>query len=157
MSQKVLSFHYTLTDTSGKTLDSSRNATPFPILEGSKQIIPTLEEELLVMQVGDKKKVEISADKAYGQVKEDLKHEVPRDKLPKGDIKVGAQFRGDEDPNSPTFVVYKIEGETAYLNGNHPLAGVDLVFDVEVMEVREATSEEVEHGHAHGPEGHHHH
>ena len=156
MSQKILSFHYTLTDTSGKTLDSSRDATPFPILEGAKQIIPTLEEELFAMEIGTKKKVEIPADKAYGPVQETLKHEVKRDKLPEGDIQVGAQFQGGEEPNSPTFVVYKIEEDTVYLNGNHPLAGVDLVFDVEVMEIREATKEELEHGHAHGGDGHHH-
>jgi len=156
MSQNVLSFHYILTNTNGKTIDSSRSASPFPILEGAKQIIPSLEEELFAMQVGDKKKIEIPADDAYGQVQESLKHEVPRSQLPEGEVKVGTQLKAGKDPNSPICMVYKIEGDTVYLNGNHPLAGVDLTFDVEVVEIREATHEEIGHGHAHGPDGHKH-
>lgn len=156
MGQRVLSFHYILTNSAGETLDSSRGQEPFPVLEGRKQIIPLLEEALFQMQPGDKKIVNIPADKAYGTMDEGLKVKVNRSKLPEGEIKVGMRFRGGAESNAPIFMVTQIEGEDVSLDGNHPLAGQDLTFDVEVMEIREATAEELEHGHAHGAGGHGH-
>ncbi len=155
MSKRVLSFHYVLTNKKGETIDSSRGHEPMPVLEGSQQIIPGLEVELFKMKVGDKKKVDVSADQAYGVVREDLRVKVQRDQLPEGDIKVGVQFSAGEG-HGPVFTVTKIEEDGISLDGNHPLAGVDLTFDVEVTEIREATAEELQHGHAHGPHGHHH-
>lgn len=154
MSARVLSFHYVLTNKKGETIDSSRGHSPFPVLEGAKQIIPGLEVELFKMAVGDKKKVDVTADQAYGPVREDLRVKVARKQLPEGEIKVGAQFSAGDQ--GPAFTVVKMEGDEVYLDGNHPLAGQDLTFDVEVMEVRPATEEEKQHGHAHGPNGHHH-
>ncbi len=157
MNPRVIAFHYTLTNRAGETLDSSRSSAPFQVMQGAKQIIVGLEEELFKMKVGDKKKVEVPAAKAYGVLNDRLKIKVGRDKLPEGDIQVGTQFSTGPGPGSPLFTVIKIEGAEVYLDGNHPLAGQDLTFDVEVMESREATAEEVQHGHAHGPDGHHHH
>lgn len=156
MSSRVLSFHYILTNREGRVLDSSRDSQPFQVLEGKQQIIPLLEEALFKMAAGEKKKVPISAEQGYGPVREELKIKIGRDKLPAGEIKVGTQFSAGPDAHGPVFSVTKIEGAEVHLDGNHPLAGVDLTFEVEVMEVRQATAEELSHGHAHGPEGHHH-
>ena len=153
---RVLSFHYVLTNKKGDVIDSSRGAEAFPVLEGAQQIIPGLEVELFQMKIGDKKKVHVTADKAYGLVREDLRVKVSREQLPEGEIKVGVQFSAGEG-HGPVFTVTKIEEDGVHLDGNHPLAGEDLTFDVEIMEVREATEEEKAHGHAHGGDGHHHH
>ncbi len=157
MSCRVLSFHYELTNASGKKLDSSRGGEPFPVMEGRKQIIPGLEEELFKMNIGEKKRVEVPAAKAYGTLNEKLKVKVSRDKLPEGNLEIGTRFSTGPEHDSPVFTVVKIEGDEISLDGNHPLAGQDLTFDVEVMAIREATSEETAHGHAHGGDGHHHH
>lgn len=157
MSRRVLSFHYVLTNRSGEQLDSSRKGEPFHVMEGSKQILPRLEEELFKMKLGEKKIVPLDAAQAYGQRQDNLKVKVDRKKLPGNDVKVGSRFSGGPGPDAPIFTVIQIEGETVWLDGNHPLAGVDLTFEVEVMEIREATQEELAHGHAHGAHGHHSH
>ncbi len=156
MSKRVLSFHYILTNNKGDVIDTSRGgAQAFPVLEGAQQIIPVLETELFKMAVGDKKKVSIPAAQGYGVVREDLKVKVPKEQLPAGEVRVGMELTAGD--HGPVFVVKAVEGDHVMLDGNHPLAGVDLTFDVEVTEVRPATEEEVQHGHAHGPNGHHHH
>lgn len=157
MANRVLSFHYVLTNAQGKTLDSSRDANPLQVLEGREQIIPGLEIELFKMKTGDKKKVNVQAAQAYGPVRDDLRVKLNRSKLPSGDIQPGSQFSSNTEGHGPVFTVIKIENDEVHLDGNHPLAGMDLHFDVEVMELREATEEELSHGHAHGPDGHHHH
>lgn len=157
MTQRVLFFHYHLTNTAGQTIDSSRGQDPMPVLEGARQIIPGLEEELFQMQVGEKKTVQVPSGKAYGPVNDKLKIKVPRAKLPQGDIKVGSQFHGGDPAHHMVFTVTGIEGDQISLDGNHPLAGQDLTFEVEVTAIREATAEELTHGHAHGGDGHHHH
>lgn len=156
MAARVLSFHYVLTNKEGATLDSSRNADPYPVLEGSRQIIPGLEKALFEMEVGEKKTVYLPAAEAYGLHREELKVEVKRSQLPEGDIQVGTMFKTSNEPDSPVYVVKEMGEETVQLDGNHPLAGQDLTFEVEVVDVREATPEELEHGHAHGPHGHGH-
>lgn len=156
MSNRVLSFHYVLTNVKGEQIDSSRQGEPFAVLEGRKQIIPGLEEALFKMAAGEKKKIHVPADRAYGQKNEKLKLKVNRKQLPDGDLKVGSQFTGGDPGQGPVFTVIKIDGDEIHLDGNHHLAGQDLTFDVEIMEVREATAEELTHGHAHGAHGHHH-
>ena len=155
MPQRVLMFHYTLTNDQGLQLDASVGGEPFPVLEGQNQIIPVLEKELFGMLIGAKKKIRIAADQAYGRVNDKMKIEVTRAKLPAGDIRIGSQFQTG-DPGNPVFTVTKIEGEEIHLDGNHPMAGIDLTFDVEVVDIRNATVEELTHGHAHGGDGHHH-
>lgn len=156
MTQRVLTIHYTLTNKEGETLDSSRGSDPFPILEGARQIIPALEQEIIKMSVGDKKTVDLTPEQAYGVVDEKLRVTVDRSKLPGDDLYVGLQFRTSDNPADPIFTIVRLEGETVYLDGNHPLAGQDLTFDIELVEIRPATQDELDHGHAHGPHGHHH-
>jgi FKBP-type peptidyl-prolyl cis-trans isomerase SlyD len=156
MSKNVISFHYTLTDQSGKTLDASADGEPLTFLEGSGQIIPGLEAEILTMKVGDKKHVTVKARDAYGAHDPANVMEVPLDKMPTKGIKVGDRFRAGKSSDAPVVTVTKVTETHVTLDGNHPLAGMDLTFDVEITQVRGATEDELAHGHVHGDGGHHH-
>lgn len=156
---RVFGFHYELKDGSGTVLDSSIGADPFYFLENNDQIIPGLESQMKLMNSGDKKLVEVKAKDAYGEYREDLIVTVPKNQFPQDKpIKVGDRFQSQNEHGHPmVFEVNKIEGDNITINGNHPLAGKDLFFNVEIVEIRPATTEEVTHGHVHGPHGHHHH
>ena len=157
MAQKVVSFHYTLKDTAGKVLESSVGDEPLSFLEGVGQIIPGLESAMQGLRKGDKKSVQVKAAEAYGERELDLIVQVPRAQIPKPDVAVGDRFHADSGHGHTQVVVVTAVNDThVTVDGNHPLAGQDLHFDVEVIEVREATKDEVEHGHAHGPGGHNH-
>lgn len=150
----VIAFHYTLTGPTGATLDSSVGQEPMSFIEGSGQIIPGLEKKIKGLK--DKQKIAIAAAEAYGQRDDRLVLKVPRDKLPAGDIALGTQFQISGDNSGMPFMVTEVTIEHAILDGNHPLAGMDLTFDVEVISVREATEQELSHGHTHGAQGHDH-
>ena len=149
MNKQVVSFHYTLKDKNGQVLDSSANSHPLSYLSGTGQIIPGLEEELNQLKTGDKKQVVVPAAKAYGEHSEKMVIKIARSRLPEAKMQVGDRFRASEDPHSPVFTVTEITATDVTLDGNHPLAGQDLYFDVEVTDMREATAEELEHGHSH--------
>ena len=156
---RVISFHYTLTNKAGEVIDTSRDQQePFSYMEGVGQIIPGLEKSLALLSVGDSKKIEVAAADAYGTHDAQLIVEVPRNKLPTThEIAIGDQFQASGPQGEMLlFRVLELNGETVKLDGNHPLAGEDLVFDVEVMKIRDATKEELAHGHAHHGDGHHH-
>jgi FKBP-type peptidyl-prolyl cis-trans isomerase SlyD len=157
---QVIAFDYVLTDSKGTELDNSKDHGPLAFFVGSQHIIPGLEKELIGLKVGDAKKVSVLAIEAYGEVRADLLITVQRTQFPEEmDIKLGDQFQINETPDAPVFKVEEIDGEDIKINGNHPLAGVDLTFDVKITHVREATDEEEAHGHAHGADGtagHHH-
>ncbi len=157
-SKRVISFHYTLTNKEGEVIDTSRDADAFSFIEGSGQIIPGLEKPMGLLNAGDKRKIEVAAKDAYGELDDQLIVEVPRSKLPNADeLQVDDQFQAS-GPNDEQilFRVLEINGDQVKLDGNHPLAGEDLIFDVEVVSMREATPDEMAHGHVHGPGGHHH-
>lgn len=156
MSKKVISFHYTLTDKTGKMIDTSKGREALAFMEGAGQIIPGLEKELIVLKKGDKKIIQVPAAEAYGVRDESMIIKVERHELPAEDVKMGDRFRGGQDSHSPVFTVMELSETEATLDGNHSLAGTDLTFDVELTEVREATAEELSHGHAHGEHGHSH-
>jgi FKBP-type peptidyl-prolyl cis-trans isomerase SlyD len=126
-------------------------------LEGAGNIIPGLEKEVSRMATGDKKSVKVPAADAYGETRDDMVMEVPLSQFPQDvKLKVGDRFRGGSDNHAPIFTVKALSGDKVTLDGNHPLAGKDLTFEVEVTEIRDATAEEMSHGHVHGPHGHHH-
>ena len=152
----VISFHYTLTNSSGKVLDSSQGQEPLSYIEGARQIIPGLERQLTGLKKGDKKRVAVPAAEAYGLRDDSKVLKVPREALPSKEVKVGDRFMGGKEPHAPMFVVTELGLTEVTLDGNHPLAGVDLTFDVELTGSREATMEEISHGHAHGEHGHPH-
>ena len=154
---KVVSFHYTLKNAKGETLESSFGDEPMSYLEGVGQIIPGLESEMRGLKKGEKKSIEVKAALGYGEVEEELVVEVPRAQIPKKDVAVGDQFHADSGGGHTQVVVVTAVTDTHItVDGNHPLAGQDLHVDVEVMDVRDASADELEHGHAHGPGGAHH-
>ncbi len=159
MTNKVISFHYTVKNSKGEVLDSSDGGEPMAFLTGQDQIIPGLEKALLEMSSGDKKNLVIAAADAYGARRDDMMQEVGRKELP-DDISVGQMFSvsADESGEATHLVtIVSFNDETVTLDANHPLAGQDLEFDVSISEIRDASAEEVEHGHAHGEGGHQHH
>lgn len=153
----VVAFHYTLTNDAGEVLDSSEGREPLTYLHGSGNIIPGLEKELEGRQNGDKLQVAVSPEEGYGETQPALVQEVPRDAFQGVEsIEPGMQFQAQTQGGPLMVTVTQIEGDTVTVDGNHPLAGQKLNFDVEIAEVREATAEEVEHGHVHGEGDHQH-
>ncbi len=153
----VASFHYTLTDKDGKVLDSSEGREPLAYLHGSGNIIPGLEKQLEGKQAGDKLTVAVPAAEAYGDRNDAMMQELPANMFSGVDkIEVGMEFHAQTEQGVQVVSVAAVDGDTITVDANHPLAGVDLNFDVEVTDVREATEEEVAHGHAHGAGGHEH-
>ncbi len=128
----ILTFHYTLTNKAGEVLDSSQGKEPLTVVKGAGQIIPGLETELVKMAAGEKRRVEVPAASAYGPVQEDRFIKVKKDQLPSDEVKVGDQLSAGMG-SGIVFVVKSIEGDEVTLDGNHPLAGQDLTFDVEVL------------------------
>jgi FKBP-type peptidyl-prolyl cis-trans isomerase SlyD len=153
----VVSIHYTLTDDTGKKLDAS-DGTPLAYLHGNGNLIPGLERELEGKSAGDKLSVKIAAADAYGEYDKALVQRVPRRSLKGvGNLTVGMQLHTQSPHGVRAVTVTQIAGDMVTIDGNHPLAGQNLNFDVEVAEVRAATQEELSHGHVHGPGGHHDH
>ena len=155
---KVVSIHYTLTDKENNTLDSSVGQEPLVYMQGHQNLIPGLEEELEGKDVGDKFQVSIPPEKGYGLRDDKNTIQVNKQQFENvGEIQVGMEVQTQTDQGIQVYRVSKVFGDTVILDGNHPLAGETLNFDVEVVALREASKEELEHGHVHGPDGHHHH
>ena len=156
---RVVTIHYTLTNDQGEQLDSSRveGREPLSYLEGAQNIIGGLENALNEKSAGDQVKVSVAPAEGYGEVNEELIQPVPRSAFEGVDtIEPGMQFQAQTEAGPRIFTITAVEGEEVTVDGNHPLAGETLNFAVEVTEVREASDEEKEHGHVHGPEGHDH-
>ncbi|RLA20106.1 MAG: peptidylprolyl isomerase [Gammaproteobacteria bacterium] len=147
----VVSIHYTLTNKAGEKLDSSVGAEPLSYLHGAGNIIPGLESALSESSVGDKLTVTIEAADAYGERNEEQIQTVSKEMFKGMDnIKVGMQFQADSSSGPAIVTITKVEADDITIDGNHPLAGEQLTFDVEVMDIRSATATEMEHGHIHG-------
>jgi len=155
--EKVVSIHYTLTNGEGTVLDSSSGGHPLAYLHGFGNIIPGLENALEGKETGDKLSVTVEPEEGYGARDERLVQAVPRGAF-KGvtELAPGMQFQAQGPQGTRLVVVTKVAEDVVTVDANHPLAGQTLHFEVEVSEVRDATSEELEHGHVHGPGGHHH-
>ena len=153
----VVQFHYTLTDDAGTVIDSSRGNEPLAYLHGQGQIVPGLEKVMEGKVKGDAFKVAVSPEEGYGQRVEALLQTAPRSMFPPDmEPEVGMQFQAESNMGPVMVTVMAVEGDQVTLDGNHALAGQTLHFDVEVTSVRDATIEEMQHGHAHGEGGHHH-
>lgn len=153
MSNQVITFHYKLTNTSGDVLDQSLGGEPLVFMSGVGHLIQGLENELVLMSAGDKKVVNVEAAQAYGEREEQLVQQVERSQLPE-ELEVGMQFAVGEEESPLVVTVVDFNDETVTLDGNHPLAGEALVFDVELVSKRDATEDEIAHGHVHGAGGH---
>ncbi|WP_305907055.1 peptidylprolyl isomerase [Methylomarinum sp. Ch1-1] len=152
----AVSIHYTLTNAGGETLDSSMGAEPLVYLHGAGNIISGLEDALSGKNAGDKFNVTIEPEDAYGEKRAEMIQVVSKDLFEGMPVEVGMQFQAEVSHGPGIITVVHIEGDEVTIDGNHPLAGESLTFDVEVMDVREATEEEVAHGHIHGEGGHQH-
>ncbi len=144
MNARLLTFHYTLRDAGGRVLDTSRGGEPMPFLEGTGQIIEGLEEPLRAMAAGEKRTVVVPPERAYGVREVELVQKVPKANLPVADVKVGDQFQTGPDRQAPVVTVVAIEGDEVMLDANHPLAGQELHFEVELVRVRAATPAELQ-------------
>lgn len=149
----VAAIHYTLTDNEGNVLDSSAGRDPLHYIQGIGNLIPGMEEGLEGKTKGEKFNIKVSPEKGYGVKSEDLLQQVPISSFGDQPVEVGMQFQTNQ---GSVVTVTKIGLDSITVDANHPLAGVELNFDVEVMEIRIATEEELAHGHVHGPGGHHH-
>lgn len=156
--ENVVSIHFTLKNDEGTTLESSKGGQPLAYIQGVGQMIPSLESALEGKQKGDKIKVSLAPEQAYGERNEEIVQVVPRAEFAAiEDLEVGTEIEADGGAGPVVFTVTEIRDDEVVIDGNHPFAGMTLHFDVEVMDVREATDEELDHGHVHGPGGHHHH
>lgn len=155
---KVVSLNYTLKNSEGLLIDTSEGREPLVYLHGVGGLIPGLESALEGTEKGFASMVVISPEDAYGKRNEDLLHVVPKSGF-HGDeeMSLGMQVQLETENGPAIATISKIEGDEVTLDMNHPLADMELHFDISIVDVREATADEISHGHAHGPGGHHHH
>ena len=154
----VVTIHYTLKDDAGEVIDSSVTAEPLAYLHGHGNLVPGLERELEGKQAGDKLNVQVSAADGYGEFNKELVQRVPRRALQGiSNLRVGLRLQAQTPEGPRPVVITNITGDMVTIDGNHPLAGKALNFEIEITDVREATEEELSHGHVHGPGDHHHH
>lgn len=148
---KVVSIDYKLTDDDGETIDSSEGMDPLTYLHGEGNIIPGLENALDDKSVGEQLNVSVSPADGYGERDDKLVHAVPREQFgDESDIEVGMRFRvPTENDEELVVAVVDVKDDAITVDGNHDLAGMTLHFDVTVREIRDATEEEIAHGHAH--------
>lgn len=153
----VVSLHYTLKDDKNNELESSYKRDPIIYLHGTGSMIQGLEEALDGRATGEKFKVSVSADKAYGPHVPEMVQDVPKNQFPNPEtLQVGMQFQAQSPQGPLVLTIIAVDTDIVKVDGNHPLAGQTLHFDVEVTDIRTATAEEISHGHAHGPGGHDH-
>ena len=154
---KVVTIDYALKDDQGQLLDSSEGTDPLPYLHGANNIVEGLENALEGKSTGDRVEVTVAPSQGYGERNDALRQAVPRENFAQfDDLAVGMQFSVQNQDEPVVVTVVDMDEETVTLDGNHPLAGVTLHFDVTVRDVRDAQPEELEHGHVHGPGGHQH-
>lgn len=154
---KVVVIDYTLTNKDGQVIDKSAPDAPLAYLQGHGNLLPKLEEALEGKAQGDSLKVVLAPEDGYGVREEAKLIDVPREMFKDaGEIKPGMRFQARGPHGVDLLCVVSVGEETVKVDGNHPLADVTLHFEVSVVEVREASAEELAHGHVHGPGGHHH-
>jgi FKBP-type peptidyl-prolyl cis-trans isomerase SlyD len=155
--EKVVSIHYTLTGDDGRVIDSSEGREPLAYLHGAKNIVPGLERALEGKEAGEDIAVTVPPEEGYGQRNDELVQPVPKSNFPEGvDPQLGMQFQAQTAAGPRLVRVVEVEEETVVIDANHPLAGKSLNFNVSVVDIRDATPEELQHGHVHEPGGHQH-
>lgn len=154
----VVLIDYTLAGDDGTVLDTSEGREPLAYLHGHGNLLAGVEAALSGKGAGDSVAVTLAPENGYGVREEGLVARVPRGEFPAEDVELGMQFRvGPSAEQSRVVTVTALDDEHVTLDANHPLAGETLHFSIQVVEVRAATNEELQHGHVHGPGGHHHH
>jgi len=154
---KVVGIHYTLKDTDGVTIDSSAGRDPLYYLHGYGQLVPGLEDELEDKDLNEKFNLKVKPEDAYGEYNKELVYVLDKSKFPDPTkVEIGMTFTSKTSEGEFNLNVIALEGDNVTLDANHPLAGRELDFDVEVVEIRDATKEEIEHEHVHDANGHQH-
>lgn len=154
---KVITFHYTLKNSADEQMESSRDKDPMKYLHGANNIIPGLEKAMEGHAVKDEFSVTVEPEEAYGVRNENNIQRVPLKRLKGiGKIAVGQVLNLQTNKGQVQMTVLKVGRFNADLDGNHPLAGVQLTFEVEITDIRDASEEEIKHRHVHGPGGHQH-
>ena len=149
----VVTIHYTVKTQDGDVIDSSDGSEPLAFIQGSKFMIQGLEEALYDKQKGEQFELTVAPDKAYGERQDQLVQEVPANMFEGMDVEVGMSFRATTDHGEQSVMIIDKDDEHVTVDGNHPLAGMTLMFDVTIEDVRDASAEELEHGHVHGAGG----
>ena len=149
-------FHYTLTDSAGEVIDSSDGSDPLGYIHGTGGIIPGLQAEMAGKSAGDKFNCVIAPADAYGERNDEMIQKVPKEMFRDAPPEPGMQFQTQPPAGPHIFTVVDVSDTEVTVDGNHALAGETLNFAIEITEIREATAEEKDHGHIHGPGGHHH-
>jgi len=153
---KVVGIHYTVKTKEGNVLDQSKEGQPLQFIFGRGMLIKGLEDALAGKVAGDKFDAEIAPADAYGERHEGLIQTVPRSLFGDNEVAVGMQFRASTDHGEQSVMIVDVADEEVTVDGNHPLAGVELTFNVEVVEVRDADPSELDHGHVHADGNHQH-
>lgn len=146
---KVVLMHFNVKDSEDTQIDTTYPDQPLSFIQGSGLLVAALEDALYGLGAGDKKSVNLEPDDAYGPRYEQLLQTMPKNMFEGMDVEVGMQFRATTDEGEQTVIVVGVEEDSITVDGNHPLAGIPLTFDVEIVEVREPTEEELSHGHVH--------
>ena len=153
----VVTLHYKMKNGSGQVLDSTESRGPLLYLHGMDPLLPGLQNALEGKEKGAHVEVTLQPADAFGVRDERLLQSVPRSAFQAAEVKVGSQFQASDKGQQRVYTVTRIDGDTATVDGNHGLAGQAITFEVDIQDVRQATQEELAHGHVHGPGGHHHH
>ncbi|MDY0083106.1 MAG: peptidylprolyl isomerase [Ignavibacteriaceae bacterium] len=155
---KVVTLNFKLTDDNGNVLDSTDQGGPFLFISGKGMVLSKLEEAVSIMMIGTKKQLKLDAVDAYGNYNEQIVQVVGKENFPDDFVlEVGMEYvASNPDGVQMPFTITEVNGEEITIDFNHPLAGINLNFDLELLDVRDATAEELAHGHVHGPGGHHH-
>ena len=154
---RVVSIDYTLKDADDQVIDTSEGREPLAYIHGTGQIIPGLEKALEGKGAGEDVSVTITPEEGYGERDDSMVMQIPREQFEGADqIEPGMQFQAETDEGVRILTVLEAGDQEVTVDGNHPLAGVTLNFNVNVVEVRDASQEELDHGHVHGPDGHEH-
>jgi FKBP-type peptidyl-prolyl cis-trans isomerase SlyD len=155
---KVVSINYKLKDEDGSVIDSTDEGSPLLYIQGYQNIIPGLERELEGKTKGDAFNISVSAIDGYGELNPNLIQFLPKTRFPETEqLQIGMQFQADSQEGTMILTILEITSKEVKVDGNHPLAGKELHFEIEVLELREASNEELQHGHVHGPGGVQHH
>jgi len=154
----VVTVHYTGTLPDGEEFDSSRGGEPMTFLVGHKQMIPGFEEELMGASSGESREFTLPPERAYGERDDDAIQQVSREQFPEDmELKPGMMMAAQTDQGPIPFTISEIDGNEITIDFNHQMAGKTLIFNVEIIEIRDATPDEIAHGHVHGPSGNHQH
>lgn len=151
LKDKVVTIHFTVMDCDKDIIDSTQEQEPLAFIHGSGLLLEALENEMTGRQAKEKFELKLTAAEAYGDRQEVLVQAMPISMFKDMEVEPGMQFRATTDDGEHSVIVVEVTEDNIVVDGNHPLAGIDLTFDVQIIDVRDASEEELAHGHIHAP------